>query len=177
MRREWAGTSGSARAGRETTDTYIVSTIRRPQKRRETDRRGWKRNKKGGGSQIVTASHCGGGGGPRNPLLETNSWAGFPSKKKGKKTHAASVRPGWRLLIIPHPPTICAPHTRLDLRIGWKKNQNQNNFCPVIHAENVGHTRLPQLTVLIRERAGGRKFPSLSFRSCVVYSCRGETRK
>lgn len=173
MRREWAGTSGSARAGRERTDTYIVSTTPST-KRRETDRRGWKRKKKEGGSQIVTASYCGGGS-PRNPLLETNSWAGFPSqKKKGKKTHAASVRPGRRLLIIP-PPTnnVCAPHTSWSPYRVEKKQKNKNNFCPVIHAENVGHTRLPQLTVLIREkrRATGnsRRFHFVR----VLCSCRG----
>jgi hypothetical protein len=53
--------------------------------KKERDGQAWlEEKKKGGGSQIVTASHCGGGD-PRNPLLETNSWAGFPSQKKKKK--------------------------------------------------------------------------------------------
>ena len=92
MRREWAGTSGSARAGRENRHVYAVH------RRRRTGVAG---KRKEGGLKLSRHRN-----GPRDPaLLKNNSWAGFSGKLRAL------------ILIIPQK-TICALHARLDLRIG-----------------------------------------------------------
>lgn len=101
-------------------------------------------------------------------------WISQPKKKR--KENPCSQRAA-RSALINNPPTdqqcVRPTHVLISVSGGKTKLKNKNNFCPVIHAENVGHTRLPQLTVLIREkrRATGnsRRFHFVR----VLCSCRG----
>jgi hypothetical protein len=102
----------------------------------------------------------------------------FPAKKKKRKENPCSQRA--RSALVNNPPTdqqfVRPTHVLISVSGGKKKLKNKNKFCPVIHAENVGHTRLAQLTVLIRERGGQQEIPVafISFVCCVAV---GKTRK
>lgn len=131
MRREWAGTSGSARAGRERTDTYIVS-ITPSTKRRKTDRRGWKRNKKEGGLKLsrhrtaAAAAHA---------ILCWKQTAGldFPAKKKKELENPCSQRAA-RSALINNPPTdqqcVRPTHVLISVSGGKKKTKKQKQLLP-----------------------------------------------
>lgn len=151
---------------------HVYSKYYTPSTKKERDGQAWLEEKQ----KRRGVSNCHGIALRRRRRRPTQSSAGnkqlgwiSQQKKKGKKTQAASVRPGRRLLIIPHPPTICAPHTRLDLRIGWEKKTKQKQLLPSHSRRKCWSHTSSTVDCLDQRKSGRQEIPVafISFVCCV----------